>query len=176
VLLIHSGKHAVELFKVEYLKRLDFYAKRLGHNLQPPQSPVVLTMQDSKTDRLGHDLLKSSNRFSLNSTVKLLIPVMFPPGRARLETRPVSTRFVPATTTMGIVVVSCLAARVAGFPWVTIMSTLSLTISAARMGSRSGSPLAYRHSIMMFCFSTYPSSRKRWRNASIAGLETLSGN
>jgi hypothetical protein len=58
VLLIHIGEHAVELFKFEYLKRLDVYAKRLGHNLQLPQSAVVTTMQDSETDRLGHDLLK----------------------------------------------------------------------------------------------------------------------
>ena len=47
----------------------------------------------------------------------------FPPGRARLATSPVRTGSPPLTITMGIVAVACMAARVAGVPNVTRMST-----------------------------------------------------
>src|SRR3954463_15007374 len=56
------------------------------------------------------DEWRCSSDFSL--MVRLVTPVMFPPGRARLSTRPVSTGSVAKPTiTMGIVVVACLAAR-----------------------------------------------------------------
>jgi hypothetical protein len=45
-------------------------------------------------------------------------------------------------------------------------STLRRTSSAARSGSRSSFPSAYRYSMRMFFPSTYPSSRSHWRNAS----------
>src|SRR5262249_51580457 len=48
-------------------------------------------------------------RFASNSLVKKLIPVRFPPGRARLATRPSSTGSSPTPKTIGIVVVSALA-------------------------------------------------------------------
>ena len=44
-------------------------------------------------------------------------PVMFPPGRARLSTKPVATGLVARLSiTMGIVVVACLAARTPTYP------------------------------------------------------------
>jgi hypothetical protein len=66
--------------------------------------------------------LSSSIRFAKSSGDKKLTPVIFPPGRARLATtRKASPIFA---TTMGIVVVAALAARVPGVPKVTITSTL----------------------------------------------------
>jgi hypothetical protein len=62
--------------------------------------------------------------------------------------------------TIGIVVVAFLAARAAGVVVVIIRSALSRTISAANSWNLSGLPSAYRRSIMMFCPSTYPSSRR----------------
>jgi hypothetical protein len=44
---------------------------------------------------------------------------------------------------------------------------LRLTGSAAKFGRRSSFPSAYRDSMTMFFPSTYPSSRSRWRNASM---------
>ena len=51
-------------------------------------------------------------------------PVKFPPGRARLLTRPVPIGSPTAAMTTGIVVVVRLAARAAGVPAVTMMSDL----------------------------------------------------
>ena len=57
--------------------------------------------------------LRSSSRFPLNSGARVESPVMFPPGRARLATKPSPTGSVSCAMTMGIVEVAPLAARVA---------------------------------------------------------------
>ena len=72
----------------------------------------------------------------------------------------------------GVAPFPCLAARVAVGALETIMSTLRRTSSAARAGSRSVLPSQNRHSMMMFFPSTYPSSRKRRRNASMRAAVT----
>src|SRR5262245_56440548 len=63
---------------------------------------------------------------------------MFPPGRARLATRPTPTGSLLAPRTIGIVLVAFLAANPAGVPAVTITSTFWRTRSAARSPRRSG--------------------------------------
>src|SRR5437868_7407555 len=68
--------------------------------------------------------------------------------------------------TMGVVVVASFAARTAGVPLVTITSMFKRSKSAARSANRSPRPSAERYSIMRFCSSMYPRSRKLWRNAS----------
>jgi hypothetical protein len=75
---------------------------------------------------------------------------MFPPGRARLVTIPVSSGLPTMAMTMGIVVVACFATRAAGVPWVTMMSTLRRISSAASAGSRSYLPSAHRNSSVVF--------------------------
>ncbi len=80
---------------------------------------------------------------------------------------PFPTGSLSCAVTMEIVTVACLAARVAAGPLVTMTSTLRRTSSAARPRSRSALPSANRHSITMFFPSTYPSSRRPCRNASI---------
>src|SRR4051794_28688520 len=55
------------------------------------------------------------------------------PGKARDQAKLEQV----AETTIGMVDVACLAASTPGVPWVTITSTLRLTRSAARSGSRS---------------------------------------
>jgi hypothetical protein len=77
-------------------------------------------------------------------------PVMFPPGRARLATRPVATGSTTAAMTTGFVRVASLATRIAGTAAVTMTSTLSRTGSAASPGTRSYFPSAHRDSIAMF--------------------------
>ena len=93
--------------------------------------------------------------------------MMFPPGRARLATKPLPTGSGSCAMTMGIVTVASLAARVTGGLAETMMSTLRRTSSAASAGRRSSFPSAYRHSMTMIFPSTYPSSRRPWRNASM---------
>ena len=66
----------------------------------------------------------SSSRFAASSMDSVATPVRFPPGRARLGTRPRSNGF-PLAVTMGMVVVAWLAAWAAAEPAVTMTSTLS---------------------------------------------------
>src|SRR6516162_7227430 len=89
---------------------------------------------------------------------------MFPPGFAKLATT-ISGSPVAAMT-MDVVVVAFFAARTAGVPLVTITSMFKRSKSAARSANRSPWPSAERYSIMRFCSSMYPRSRKLWRNAS----------
>src|SRR5262245_48305985 len=64
--------------------------------------------------------LSSSKRFPSISTEIEVNPVMLPPGRARLATRPVATGSPTATMTRGTVLVAFLTASEAGVPAVTI--------------------------------------------------------
>ena len=93
------------------------------------------------------------------------MPVTLPPGRARLSTRPVSTGSAERPViTMGIVLVAFLATPIGLIPPATRMiSTLRRTSSAARSGSRSRFPSAYRYSMVMFCPSMWPRSRRASR-------------
>ena len=63
-------------------------------------------------ESLGTISFKSSNRFPLSSGARVDNPVMFPPGRARLATKPFPTGSASCIMTMGIVTVASLAARV----------------------------------------------------------------
>ena len=75
---------------------------------------------------------------------------MFPPGRARLATKPFPTGSLSCVMTMGIVLVASLTGRVAVGPPVTMTSTLRRTSSVARASRRSSFPSACRHSMIMF--------------------------
>src|SRR5262245_26966239 len=59
-------------------------------------------------------------------------PVRFPPGRARLGTRPLPTGSITTDMTIGNVVVSCLAARAAAPPTATMTFAWTRTRSAGR--------------------------------------------
>ena len=95
-------------------------------------------------------------------------PVMFPPGRARLATKPEPTGSLSNAMNNGNRR-SCLPwhERVAVGPPETMMSTLRRTSSAARPGNRSALPSEDRHSMTMFFPSRSPSSRRPCRNASV---------
>ena len=81
---------------------------------------------------------RSSSRLPVSSEVKPARPVTFPPGRARLATKPAPTGSALAVTTIGIVRVCRLIAAVASSTDVTIRSTFRRTRSAARSASLSG--------------------------------------
>src|SRR5262249_48360476 len=72
---------------------------------------------------LGNSSRSSSSRFAANSVVRKPMPVRFPPGRARLATRPTLTGSSPVMKTMGIVDVAALAANVEGIPAGVITAT-----------------------------------------------------
>jgi hypothetical protein len=65
-------------------------------------------------DNFGKVSLSSSSRLGHSSGANKDIPVMFPPGRARLATSPTPIGSLAAPKMMGIVFVASLAATVAG--------------------------------------------------------------
>jgi len=91
---------------------------------------------------LGKASLSSSSRFPLRSGAIVAIPVMLPPGLARLATWPVPTGSPCSPKTTGMEVVARLTAPVSGADDATMTSTLRRTNSAASSASRSDFPSA----------------------------------
>ena len=116
---------------------------------------------------LGTASLSISSLFVFSSGAKPEIPVTFPPGRARLATKPAPTGSAVFVITMGMVVVAFFAANGAAFPEATIKSTLRRTSSAASSGRRSVFPSANRYSMVKFFPSIHPSLLNSSRNASM---------
>ena len=82
------------------------------------------------------------------------MPVLLPPGRARLSASPMLTGSVTPMKTMGTVDVVFFAATAALEVTATRTSTFRRTSSAACSGSRFRSRLSWRYSIWMLCPST----------------------
>jgi len=99
-------------------------------------------------ESLGTICVSSSRRFPSRSGAIATNPVKFPPGRARLLTKPVPIGSPTAAMTTGIVVVVRLTARAAGVPAVTMISDLRAMSSAMSAGKRSYAPSAQRYSIV----------------------------
>src|SRR5262245_42517752 len=94
-------------------------------------APSVATMA-----ALGTSSFSSPNCLAPKSVVVKTAPVMLPPGRLRLATKPVLTGSNPVVKTMGIAAVAALTAGMAT-PFATITATGRRTNSAAIPGSRS---------------------------------------
>jgi len=87
-------------------------------------------------------------RLAPNASVRKLTPVMLPPGRFKLATKPASTGSLPAVKTMGMLAVAAFAACTEAAPPVAaITATPSLTRSSASAGIRSYWFSAQRYSI-----------------------------
>src|SRR6516164_1625712 len=67
-------------------------------------------------ETVGIASLRSCSRLAPRFGPKMLLPVIFPPGRAMPGTSPTPTGSPIAIMTMGIVIVACLAAKLAGVP------------------------------------------------------------
>ena len=92
-------------------------------------------------ERPGTVSLSNSSRFAPSCAAISVIPVMLPPGRARLAMRPGLDRISGETAHHDRDgTVACLAAKLAGEPEATMRSTLAATSSAASSGSRSLRP------------------------------------
>ena len=118
-------------------------------------------------ESFGTISFKSSSCLPLISGDRADSPVMFPPGRARLATKPLPTGSVACPMTIGMVEVASFRVRVIVGPALTMTSTLRRTSSAAMSLRRSIFPSEERHSMMMFLPSVYPSSRRPSRNPSM---------
>ena len=76
-------------------------------------------------EALGESSLRSSSHLALNSGPKLVKPVIFPPGRARLATKPDPIGSETNVMTIGTAPAAFLAAQVGLVPAVRMTSTLS---------------------------------------------------
>ena len=81
----------------------------------------------------GSRVFSISTCFELRSTAMADSPVVLPPGRDRLATRPLPTGSTAAAMTIGIVRVARWAACTAAVPQATTTSTFSPTRSAASL-------------------------------------------
>ena len=71
---------------------------------------------------LGSNSWIASRRFAVSSADSTDTPVIFPPGRLRLATRPEAIGSIPRTKTIGIVEVEAFAARAGGEPDIAAMT------------------------------------------------------
>ena len=72
-----------------------------------------------------------SNHFPMMGKSKEVKPVMLPPGRAKLETKPCPTGSMVTQKTIGMARVACFSATTGDVPLVTIRSGGELASSAA---------------------------------------------
>ena len=91
----------------------------------------------------------------------------FPPGRARLATRPMPTGSPAPANTIGISDVSRFAATTFDVPAVAMTLPFRRTNSATISAARSACPCAQRYSISTVRPSTQPSSRSRCTRAAV---------
>jgi hypothetical protein len=103
---------------------------------------------------LGTSWTKVPTSLALRSGATLLLPVTFPPGRARLATNPMPTGSETSTMTMGMVDVARRAAMTGGVAHATMTSTLLRRSSVTTPGFASKEPCGHRTSMTMFCPST----------------------
>ena len=102
--------------------------------------------------------------FADSSASGNVTPVTFPPGRARLATRPSSSALGTSNMTTGTVADARFAARTAATPIATTTSTLRRTSCVASVGSCSSvSPMPLGSSAT-FWPSTYPAARSVFTN------------
>ena len=99
---------------------------------------------------VGTSSCSSSSRFGAISSFNWVTPVMLPPGRLRLATRPSLIGSPPVSKMIGMVVVAAFAASAAGVEVAAITATCRRTSSAAIPGSRSYRFSPQRYSILTF--------------------------
>ena len=152
-------------------KRVELESEHTGRRLQLAQLQHDGRITDIAHDRQTAQALRMasrnrSSRFPARSTVSADRPVTFPPGRARLPTRPELTGSPAAANTIGTAGAACFAAKlVARVPPVTMMSTLIRENSAAISAKRSLRASAQRYSIAIVRPSIQPRSWSRRANA-----------
>ena len=112
----------------------------------------------------GTNSCSSPRRFGCKGPDPKVTPVILPPGRLRLVTRPLAIGSPPLMNTIGMVEVAARAARMETFG-PTITATCRCARSAASAGSRSSLFSAQRNSIATLWPSMNPASFRPSRNA-----------
>src|SRR5262245_57053315 len=143
--------------------RFDLLRARRGldwlEKIAPSAHSRFRVENDPNPTNVRHDLLKQSKPLSPTVASKLVNPVTFPSGCARLTAKPLPIGSDAFTKTIGIVRVSAKTAAVGGVPDVRITSALRATSSLASFLLVSESGTLKRPSKRMFRPSPHPS---RW--------------
>ena len=93
-------------------------------------------------DALGTNSCSIPSNLASNGVTEKTTPVILPPGRLMLATRPTLAGSAPMTNTIGVAAVAALPACAAGTPAPTITATCLRMRSAASPGSRSSWPFS----------------------------------
>jgi hypothetical protein len=113
----------------------------------------------------GSISLSNCSHFALMPYSNDVKPVVLPPGRARLATKPAPTGSTMPTNTIGTVRLTCCSAATFWLPETTTRSGASATSSCACLRTRSLSPAPpKRWSNWMLCPSLQPSCCSACRN------------
>src|SRR2546422_4975469 len=116
-------------------------------------------------DILGTASLRTSISFALKSGLKNDIPVILPPGRARLATNPARTGSPLGAMTIGIVRVACFAARTSPSP----PSDNDIDLEAHQLGDKGRQAFWHvvrrsnlEREILAFDVAQVPQRRHQW--------------
>jgi hypothetical protein len=82
-------------------------------------------------DNAGRHFFELSSIFPTSENSILVVPVRFPPGRAKLSIKPWETGSITAAKTIGMEFDACRIAAMTGGVWATITSGDNFTSSAA---------------------------------------------
>src|SRR5262245_16283379 len=130
----------------------------------PPETRVASRRTATRVTR-GAICLRCSSHLPPMEYSKSSKPVMLPPGRARLSTKPPPTESATAANTTGTVRVTCCNSPKAELPLARMTSGARATNSAAYLRVRSVSPPPQRLSIRMLRPTAQPASCNPCRNA-----------
>ena len=120
--------------------------------------PAVIAASRSTATRVtpGAISLEQLQPFRANAVFIRVKPVVLPPGRAKLSTKPAPTGSGMPTNTIGTVRVACSSGPTVALPVVTMTSGANATNSATNLRMRSASPAAQRVSIRTLLPSVQP--------------------
>ena len=125
-MLAHFRECAFELVRPPHIELLQLQLERLAacsSSFMSATSSGLSGFVRTATRLIRGNASLSNRVASRDLRTEHAEPVTFPPGRARLVTRPEATGSPLDAMTIGMVVVACLAACVPGVPWVTMTST-----------------------------------------------------
>src|SRR5258708_30484748 len=89
------------------------------------------------TEELGTNSWSSPSCFAAKSIDVKVTPVILPPGRLRLATKPVLTGSLPVTNRIGVVVVAALAACTTE----TVFPTIKCDLAGRQIGRKPRQPI-----------------------------------
>jgi hypothetical protein len=136
----------------------------MAPNWPLPEASVGSRRTATRVTR-GSASLSNSSHFVPILYSSSMNPVVLPPGRAKLATKPAPTGSTTDVNTTGNFVIDCCSAPTDGLPDAKMASGMSATSSSAYSRIRLATPAPHRMSILMFPPSVHPNRLSSARNA-----------